>query len=63
MSPAKGRRAVDRTAPERMARMRERRHRAGLTEVLVWVPPDRAQEIREIASAMREEAQQQEQQT
>jgi hypothetical protein len=53
---------TDRTAHERMARLRERRHAAGLTEVLVWVPPDRAGEIRQIAATMREEAQQQEQQ-
>jgi hypothetical protein len=38
-------------------------HRArGEREVRIWVPADRAQEIREIAATMRQQAQQQEQQ-
>lgn len=38
------------TAAERMARTRERRRAAGEVEVLVWVPKDRVQAIRDMAA-------------
>lgn len=44
------------TAAERMRRMRARQKEQGLQQVLVAVPAERADEIREIAATMRQEA-------
>lgn len=35
-------------AADRMARLRERRRRDGLQEVLLWVPKDRANKVRQL---------------
>ena len=40
---------------ERMRRYRERKKAAGMTEVLVTVPTDRVEEIKQIAEDMRDE--------
>jgi hypothetical protein len=44
------------TARDRMARMRERQSKQGMKRVEVTVPETRADEIREIAATMRQEA-------
>ena len=44
------------TARDRMARMRERQNQQGMKRVEVTVPETRADEIREIATKMRREA-------
>lgn len=41
---------------ERMRRYRQRKKQAGIIEIMVSVPADRADEIREIAARMRSEA-------
>lgn len=47
---------TDRTAPQRVARMRERQAKGGLKRVEVLVPADREEAIREEAKRLREEA-------
>ena len=44
------------TARDRMSRMRARQKQRGLKQVLVAVPAARADEIRQIAATMRQEA-------
>ncbi len=44
----------DRTVNERHSRWRERQREAGLTNVQVWIPIGREDELREIARRMRE---------
>ena len=44
------------TARDRMARMRARQKQQGLKQVLVAVPAARADEIKQIAATMRQEA-------
>jgi hypothetical protein len=40
---------------ERMKALRDRKIAQGLRQVLVWVPAERVEEIRQIAEKMREE--------
>ena len=42
------------TNAERQARFREQQRERGLVQVLVWVPAERADELRQIAETMRE---------
>jgi len=49
----KKQRAKDPTAPERVARDRKRKIKAGLRRVSVWVPAERREELLAIAEVMR----------
>lgn len=40
---------------ERMRALRLRKEAQGLRQVLVWVPAERVEELREVAAKMREE--------
>jgi hypothetical protein len=43
------------TAADRMKALRLRKEAQGLRQVLVWVPADRVEELRQIAQRMRDE--------
>lgn len=43
------------TAAERMKALRDRKIAQGLRQVLVWVPAERVEELRQIAERMRKE--------
>jgi hypothetical protein len=46
------------TNADRQRALRQRREAQGLRQVLVWVPADRVEDIREIAAKMREDDEQ-----
>jgi hypothetical protein len=46
------------TNAARQRALRQRREAQGLRQVLVWVPADRVEDIREIAAKMREDDEQ-----